>query len=422
MNLIRAQIRENEEATMAWFLHGLNREMQDVVELQHYSTLGWLAYQAIKVEMQIRRRNASRKTYVGTSCWKGEKREKEKEITSTPTHMAPRINNIKCFECLSKGHIASQCPNRRIMIVKDDGEIDSVSSLGELSSSSEVKSHSDGSHYEEDSLIVRKLMNSHVGEEVETQRENMFHSRCLILGSLCSMIINEGSCVNVASERLVKKLALPTFVHPRPYKLQWLSERGELLVDRPWQYDKSVIYDGVTNRYTFGCVKPLSLRDVDEDQKNESEREVESKTESKLKKKEKESEAEKRKEGGKEKVREKSKSGRENESKKLRKMRVNHEWKKKEKKKELGGWEGPFAQEGTLICFAYYMLLNVSSLNVFPVAIQDLVEEFQDVFPKDVPHGLPPLRDIEHHIDLTLGATFPNRVAYRKNLKKAKGI
>ncbi|RDY14639.1 hypothetical protein CR513_00292, partial [Mucuna pruriens] len=75
-----------------------------------------------------------------------------------------------------------------------------------------------------------------------------------------------GSCINVASERLVRKLALPTIVHPRPYKLQWLSEHGEFV------YDRNVIHDGVTNRFTFVhmgqkvVLKPLSQRTVQEDQ------------------------------------------------------------------------------------------------------------------------------------------------------------
>ncbi|RDX88819.1 hypothetical protein CR513_29527, partial [Mucuna pruriens] len=42
----------------------------------------------------------------------------------------------------------------------------------------------------------------------------------------------EGSCVNVASERLVKQLALPTIVHRTSYRLQWLSEKGGLLMDK----------------------------------------------------------------------------------------------------------------------------------------------------------------------------------------------
>ena len=50
----------------------------------------------------------------------------------------------------------------------------------------------------------------------------------------CALIIDSGSCVNVdvASTRLVSKLALSTSPHPRPYKLQWLNDNGELLVDK----------------------------------------------------------------------------------------------------------------------------------------------------------------------------------------------
>ncbi|RDY01383.1 hypothetical protein CR513_15289, partial [Mucuna pruriens] len=70
MNLIRAQIRECKEATLAWFLHAFNREIQDVVEFQYCRNLSKIVHQAIKVEMQIRRRNASKKTYVGISGWK----------------------------------------------------------------------------------------------------------------------------------------------------------------------------------------------------------------------------------------------------------------------------------------------------------------------------------------------------------------
>ena len=33
----------------------------------------------------------------------------------------------------------------------------------------------------------------------------------------------------------------------------------------------------------------------------------------------------------------------------------------------------------------------------------------------DVPSGLPPIRGIEHQIDFVLGATIPNRPAYKSN-------
>jgi len=52
----------------------------------------------------------------------------------------------------------------------------------------------------------------------ETQRENIFHTHCLINNKLCAMI-DGGSCENVASTRVVVKLGLPTISHTKPYKL-----------------------------------------------------------------------------------------------------------------------------------------------------------------------------------------------------------
>jgi len=114
----------------------------------------------------------------------------------------------------------------------------------------------------------------------DTQRENIFHTLCLIKNKLCSMIINVGSCANVASTRVVEKLRLPTISHTKPYKLQWFSVEGEIMVNkqllitfaigkyqdevlcdvvpmeathillgRHWQYDRQVLRDGLTNNF-----------------------------------------------------------------------------------------------------------------------------------------------------------------------------
>lgn len=40
-------------------------------------------------------------------------------------------------------------------------------------------------------------------------------------------------------------------------------------------------------------------------------------------------------------------------------------------------------------------------------------KDFEDVFPEDLPQGLPPLRGIEHAIDLISGALLPKKSAYR---------
>ncbi|KAK1664842.1 hypothetical protein QYE76_053001 [Lolium multiflorum] len=49
-------------------------------------------------------------------------------------------------------------------------------------------------------------------------------------------------------------------------------------------------------------------------------------------------------------------------------------------------------------------------------------EEFGDMFPEEVPAGLPPLRGIENQIDLIPGASLPNRAPYRTNPEEMKEI
>jgi hypothetical protein len=53
-----------------------------------------------------------------------------------------------------------------------------------------------------------------------------------------------------------------------------------------------------------------------------------------------------------------------------------------------------------------------TSMNYFPIEIQDLLDEFADIVVDDLPHSLPPIRSISHHIDLIPRAIFPNKVAY----------
>jgi hypothetical protein len=51
-----------------------------------------------------------------------------------------------------------------------------------------------------------------------------------------------------------------------------------------------------------------------------------------------------------------------------------------------------------------------------------LLHEFKDVFPAKIPLGQPPLKEIEHQIDLISGATLPNRATYRTNPDETKEI
>ena len=50
-------------------------------------------------------------------------------------------------------------------------------------------------------------------------REQIFHTRCILGGKGCELIIDGASCTNVASTTLINKLQLPTKVHATPYSL-----------------------------------------------------------------------------------------------------------------------------------------------------------------------------------------------------------
>ncbi|XP_028242204.1 uncharacterized protein LOC114420533 [Glycine soja] len=251
---------------------------------------------ALWVEQQIKRKSATRRNSPNTYNQNRANRSKKEGGNSfRPAATSPHgksampsvggskhntstsssntgTRNIKCFKCLGRG--------RRTMIIKADGEITSESEISE----EEVEEE----EYEEeamqgDMLMVRRLLGNQMQPLDDNRRENIFHTRCIINGKLCSLIVDGGSCTNVASSRLVSKLNLETKPHPRPYKLQWLSEDEE-------------------------------------------------------------------------------------------------------------------------------------------VKVTQQVEDFDDVFPRSVPDGLPPLRGIEHHIDLIPGASLPNRPAYRSNPQETKEI
>ena len=51
--------------------------------------------------------------------------------------------------------------------------------------------------------------------------------------------------------------------------------------------------------------------------------------------------------------------------------------------------------------------------NIVPHDAAKILEEFTDVIPNELLDGLPPKRDIQHHIDLIPKETLPNQVVYR---------
>ncbi|XP_059064254.1 uncharacterized protein LOC131856481 [Cryptomeria japonica] len=48
-----------------------------------------------------------------------------------------------------------------------------------------------------------------------------------------------------------------------------------------------------------------------------------------------------------------------------------------------------------------------------PVEVAKVLKEYSDVIPNELLDGLPLKRDIQHHLDLILGASLPNQASYR---------
>ena len=63
------------------------------------------------------------------------------------------------------------------------------------------------------------------------QRCNLFQTKADVgNGKACKVIIDGGSCRNLASTELCTKLNLEYYPHPSPYCISWLSDVGEMKV------------------------------------------------------------------------------------------------------------------------------------------------------------------------------------------------
>ncbi|KAL4347554.1 hypothetical protein GQ457_17G008570 [Hibiscus cannabinus] len=133
MAMMRANIEEDREATMARFLNGLNTDIANVVELQHYVKLD---------EMEHSR-------------------------------------DIQCFKCLGRGHVANQCPNRRIVLLRENGEIDSDSEKEEQEPPID-DIYDDVQLAETGEVLVIKRSMTAKPTQNDNQRETIFHTRCLV--------------------------------------------------------------------------------------------------------------------------------------------------------------------------------------------------------------------------------------------------
>ena len=75
-----------------------------------------------------------------------------------------------------------------------------------------------------------------------------------------------------------------------------------------------------------------------------------------------------------------------------------------------------------LVCSHMIFSLNDAPSLDIPPDVTKLLQDYANVFPKELPPGLPPIRGIEQQIDLILGAHLPYRAPYCTNPDETKEI
>lgn len=132
-------------------------------------------------------------------------------------------------------------------------------------------------------LVVRRSCLAPKAATQFPQRNKLFQSRCTIDGRVCSFVIDSGSCENVIVAEVFAKLDLKDEPHPTSYKLAWLQQIHDLMVTRralvsfsiansykdqaycdiapmdachlllgrPWEFDRRVVHDSFLNTSSF---------------------------------------------------------------------------------------------------------------------------------------------------------------------------
>ncbi|KAK1595661.1 hypothetical protein QYE76_000079 [Lolium multiflorum] len=153
MTMMSANVDEREEQTMARFLNGLNIPVKRIVEFLPYKNMVELLHQATRAERQVREDLASAKTKTffaarnamnasssikNTSALASKDPPKQARSAIKTTSFKPEqstmsskastgSSNITCFKCGAQGHKSFECKNTRVMITRDDGDVEYLS-------------------------------------------------------------------------------------------------------------------------------------------------------------------------------------------------------------------------------------------------------------------------------------------------------
>ncbi|KAF8098496.1 hypothetical protein N665_0265s0007 [Sinapis alba] len=113
------------------------------MELQEYATIEQMLHKAILIEQQVKRKSYSKPAITSKPTYAPKPSYQDKGKSSSTTHNAfktdvparvdkgkavktpGRARDIICFKCQGLGHYAKNFPNQRVMILMENGEVES---------------------------------------------------------------------------------------------------------------------------------------------------------------------------------------------------------------------------------------------------------------------------------------------------------
>ncbi|XP_039140401.1 uncharacterized protein LOC120277608 [Dioscorea cayenensis subsp. rotundata] len=133
--MIKCDVVEPQEQTIARFLGGLRTEVGNMVQLQPYWTYSDVCKLAMRIERQLKEARGSgfRSVSKGSSFNQGSSSNSRPSKTVKPftsrsfnkgesskQQAPPNTSARKCFKCQGYGHIAADCPNRKIISLVEE--------------------------------------------------------------------------------------------------------------------------------------------------------------------------------------------------------------------------------------------------------------------------------------------------------------
>ncbi|KAK1602118.1 hypothetical protein QYE76_017161 [Lolium multiflorum] len=267
MLMQRARVRESLEMTLQRFLNGLRFNIKGIVRHHKYATMNELLHHAREAESQLAEEAQQRGRATGAGRYTPRpppSTAPSTRPTDVPSSSSKPVSNVShtkkpvpaasgtgssmstarnrdmlCHTCGGKGHFKKDCPNRKVMIINDDNEYETGDDADpDAPEDDDYDSDSFDAYPSEAQTIVVSQRVLNVQPSASTQRCNLFQTKALVgPDKACKVIIDGGSCRNLASKELCAKLKLKYLPHPHPYYIQWLSNNGEMKVSHMVRVD-----------------------------------------------------------------------------------------------------------------------------------------------------------------------------------------